>query len=86
MLNGNVLYCGHFKGIINYSEPGGDKRGVKVYDATAGGVHLFIVDGAVNDLDNINPQELRGEFESLLYVNGVQKVANRPDRFSVVLD
>ena len=86
MLNGNVMYCGAFKGIINYSPPGGAKRGVRVYDTAAGGCHLFVVDGALNDLEGMSKDLLTKELTELLYNNGVVKLSNCPNRFSVTLD
>lgn len=86
MLNGSVLYCGAFKGIINYSEPGGSKRGIKVYDGAQGGCHLFIVDGGCNDLDGMSKDMLLSELTELLYNNGIVKISNCPNRFSLALD
>lgn len=86
MLNGSVLYCGSFKGIINYSQPGGTKRGVRMLDTALGGYHLFIVDGAENDLDEMSKVSLVQDLADLLYNNGITKLPNRPDRFSLILD
>lgn len=86
MLNGNVLYCGAFKNIHSYSPPGGTKRAIRVYDTAQSNYHLFVADGAVNDLDEMSKDALIQELAERLYNNGVVKLSSCPNRFSVFLD